>query len=94
MLNVGEISKSVSRIHACLLMSPAFWLSYDFTYPSYFKKLGPLVSQLPENVLYQIWEFARPARKIILKDIHSKTGVYKKIKTIRVSTGISTLIKD
>lgn len=94
MLNVGDISKSVSRVHACLLMSPAFWLGYDFAYPSYYKKLGPAVSKLPENILFQIWEFIRPARKIILKDMHSKTGVYKKVKSIAISTGIFGLIKD
>lgn len=44
MLNVGDISKSISRVHACLLMSPAFWQGYEFTYPSYFKKLSVGIS--------------------------------------------------
>ena len=82
-----EFSKSVSRVHACLLLSPSFWMNYDNAFPTYFKKLNPTISTLPDNILFQIWEFCRPARKILLKDTHSKTGVYRKIKNMPITTG-------
>ena len=93
-LNMADISKSVSRIHACLILSPSFWMGYDYAYPSYYKKLGPSISFLPDNLLFQIWQFSRPARKILLKDMHSKTGVYKKIKSEMISPGFILVIQE
>jgi hypothetical protein len=91
-LNVGEISKSISRVHACLLMSPAFWMGYDNTYPAYYRRLGLGIKELPDNLLFKVWEFCRPARTILLKDLHSKTGVYRKIAKVPLSTGIASPI--
>lgn len=89
-MNLGEISKSVSRVHACILLSPAFWNNYEASYPSYFKKLGNDVPKLPGHLLYSIWEFVRPAKKILLKDFKSKTGIFKKVvQPLKINTGIS-----
>lgn len=52
---MSDISKSVSRIHACLILSPAFWMGYDYAYPPYYKKLDQGISTLPDNLLFQIW---------------------------------------
>ena len=45
------------------------------------------MENLPDNIMFQIWEFCRPARKILLKDTHSKTGVYRKIRNMPITTG-------
>ena len=87
MLNLGDLSQSVSRIHACLLFSPAFRTS-DSSYPTYFNRLPQRWSSLPQHLLFLVWEFARPARKIVLKDVHSKTGVYRKVQKAIVLPGI------
>ena len=76
-------------MHGCLVLSPAFWLDYEGSYPSYFGKLGDKISKMPGHLLYSIWEFVKPAKKIILKDVRSKTGIYQKvIVPLVISTGI------
>ena len=52
------------------------------------------MNELPNNILFQIWEFAKPARKILLKDMHSKTGVYQKIKNAVLKTGMEIVLGD
>ena len=86
-LNMSQISKTVSRVHACLMLSPAFWMGCEAGYPSYYKKLQKGIGKLPDHLLYQIRQFCRPARKILLKDMHSKTGVFRKIKSEVVFEG-------
>lgn len=91
-LNLGEMSKSVSRVHSCLLLSPAFWLDYESSYPSYFSKLGDPISNLPGNLIFSIWQFLKPAKKIILKDVRSKTGIFQKVTApLTISTGMQIM---
>jgi hypothetical protein len=48
---------------------------------------------MPGNLLYSIWQYLKPAKNIILKDIRSKTGIYQKVTApLSITTGKETLI--
>lgn len=72
-VSLATLSKAISRTHACIIFSPAFFTQPAL--PSYFHKLAP-TQAFPSHILYQIWQFSQPARRILLRDMHSKTGIY------------------
>lgn len=78
-LNLAAYSKAVSRVHACLLFSPAFFCKDAERRPLYFNRLGKRWNELSERLLDLIWEFARPARRALMKDNQSKAGIFRKL---------------
>lgn len=54
-LNLGPYSKAVSRLHACLVFSPAFFAKSPKDLPSFLRKLGKGWGTLNEATLKEIW---------------------------------------
>ena len=52
--SLGELSPAVSRIHACLVLSPAFF-PQQIPFPSFLLKLGRQWTVLQPALLFQIW---------------------------------------
>ena len=86
-LNLGPYSKAVSRLHAALLFSPAFFHPDWRHPPAYLGRLGRGWEAVGERALGLIWEFARPAKRVLLKDLQSKAGLFKKLERERLSAG-------
>jgi hypothetical protein len=92
-LNLGPYSKAVSRLHAAILFSPAFFHPNWRTPPTYLTKLGHRWNAVGEKALALIWEFARPAKRVLLKDMQSKAGIFRKLESERLSAGKATITK-
>lgn len=85
-VDLSAISHSVSRIHACLAYSPAY-TQPPLPYPSYLPKL-PALAALPGTTLSLIRDFLRPSRQLLLRDCHSKTGIFMKRQLVALSGGL------
>jgi hypothetical protein len=91
-VNLSGLSQAVSRIHACISFSPAFFYASQ-SYPTFFS-CTPLLQSLPQNLLAQIWQFAQSPRKIVLRDLHSKTGLFRKVRSCIVTAGLQVVLGD
>jgi hypothetical protein len=91
-VDLSAISHSVSRIHACLAYSPAY-TQPPLPYPSYFLKL-PALAPLPGTTLSLIRDFLRPTRQLVLRDWHSKTGIFIKGQVFPLSAGLEIVLGD
>jgi hypothetical protein len=92
-LNLGGLSQAVSRTHACLLLSPSFFYPPHQPYPPFFARIAPVAS-LPSHLLVLIWQFVQSPRRILLRDMGSKAGMFRKITHCRIEAGMQVVLGD
>ena len=86
-INLGNLSKAISRLHACIILSPSFFRNNNQSYPTYFERFSGHWESLTPTLLDQIWQYAKPIKRILLKDLQSKAGIFRKLTSSPIQAG-------
>jgi pSer/pThr/pTyr-binding forkhead associated (FHA) protein len=92
-LNLGGLSQAVSRTHACLLLSPSFFYRPQQAYPTFLTRINN-IGVLPSHLLVLIWQFLQSPKRILLRDMGSKSGVFRKITRCKIEAGMHVVLGD